>query len=263
MKKSILLTIKICVLLTLFSATFISCKKNKTPIYDASSIDLVISPGIKDDLSSKPSKWHVTNKRIIVLFGYDFNTTEQTTNLLALLEENYGLDSQGGLIYPLIYPNSFKHGIRAYASDFSTILNDFENEISGIIILGAPENTHKALAKNQDKWNQEMPYPVVALFPQDDVLGIESTCDIVIDKGQTKKDDDKNGIGTEETEVQIISDAPAVLMQTIEYVRNLNYSLPKNNTISLHVAQMLQGRNIHHYADSETGLKSINHFVID
>lgn len=257
LKKTLFITISSALLIL----SFISCKKNKTPVYDANSIDLTLSDSSTEVLISAPNKWHTTDKRIFVVFGYDFNTPDQTSNLISVLEENFGLDSEGGLITPLIYPNDFKHGVRGYAGDLANALQESEHEVIGIVILGAPENTHTALARNQDKWNREIPYPVIALFPQDDVLGIESTCDIVIDKGQAAPL--TGDVGDEETEGQLIAEAPEVLVESIRYISNLTYALPKDSSVQTHVTQMLKGRSFHHYTDPETGLKSINHFVLN
>lgn len=257
LKKSLLYTFLSCAILFSFG----SCKKNKTPVYDANSIDLTITDSSNEDLLSVQNKWHSTNKRVCVIFGYDFNTPEQTSSLLSLLEENFGLDSEGGLIYPLIYPTDFKHGTRGYVNDLTNALQDNDKDFIGVVILGAPENTHSAFAKNQDKWNQEVPYPVVALFPQDDVLGLESTCDIVIDKGHTSQNTGE--IEAEETDAQVIPEAPEILVETVRYISNLSYALPKDSSVQTHVTQMLKGRSFHHYTDPESGLKAINHFVLN
>lgn len=258
LKKSLFITLISSII---FLSIFTGCKKNKTPVYDANSIDLTLNESSMEEIPEEPVKWHVTNKRICVVFGYDFNSQEQTSNLLALLSENFGLDSENGLIYPLVYPTDFKHGARSYATDLSNELQDNEHELIGVVILGAPENTHTALARNQDKWNREIPYPVVALFPQDDVLGLEATCDIIIDKGQSSNISSE--VAEEETEGQLISEAPAVLVETIRYIANLTYALPKDSSVQTHVAQMYKGRSFHNYTDPETGLKSINHFVLN
>lgn len=258
MKKSLFITLlSSTILISLLSG----CKKNKTPVYDANSIDLTINESSVENIETTQIKWHPTDKRIFVVFGYDFNTPEQTETLLSVLSENFGLDSEEGLIYPLVYPNDFKHGVRGYAGDLANALNESEHEVIGAVILGAPENTHSALARNQDKWNREIPYPVIALFPQDDVLGIESTCDIVIDKGQAANITGE--VEPEETEGQLIAEAPEVLVETIRYISNLTYALPKDSSVQAHVAQMYKGRSFHHYTDPETGLKSINHFVLN
>lgn len=237
------------------------CKKKSNQIADEEIINLTISNGNNQDLIDEPQKWHLTNKKVCVVFGYDFNESEITQELISLLKENFGLAEDGGLVYPLVYPDDFKHGTKGYINDLVNELQSDSNDFCGLIILGAPENTHKAIARNQDKWNQEVPYPVITLFPQDDVLGLESNCDIVIDKKQSANIEGL--IDQEESEGKLIAEAPEVLLKTIKYVTELNYSLKRDSSIQKHVLQMLSGLSIHHYIDPETGLKSINHFVID
>lgn len=256
MKKSLI--ILSCVL-TAFCLS--GCKKEKSQTTYTNSINLSISKSDSSNLVSEPQKWHITDKKICVMFGYDFNKPEVYEPLLAELQKKFGLDEDGGLICPVIYPNDFKHGVRGYANDFMNYLQDDSKDFIGVVVLGAPENTHTALARNQDKWNREVPYPVIALFPQDDVLGLESTCDIVLDKGQTAAITGE--IQPEETEGQFIEESPEVLMETINYIQCLNYALKKDNSVQTHILQMLNGRNIHHYLDPETGLQSINHFVLN
>lgn len=238
-----------------------SCKKQKKLNKESIPLDITISKSNPNELISEPQKWHTTDKKICVMFGYDFNKPEVYEPIIEQLQKKYGLEEYGGLISPVIYPIDFKHGVRSYASDFLAYLQDDSRNFIGVIVLGAPDNTHSALARNQDKWNREVPYPVIALFPQDDVLGIESTCDIVLDKGQTANITGE--IQQEETEGQFIEDAPDILMETINYILCLNYALPKDSTVQAHILQMLNGRNIHHYLDPETGLQSINHFVLN
>ena len=260
--------IKITVLfgLLIFSLILSGCKKQQNKkAYDADSIELTtdISDETKalSDLMNTTQKWHLTNKRVAVLFGYDFNNEDVKADLLAVLQENFGLAEEGGLIYPITYPEDFKHGVRGYASDFAAILQSDELDLAGVVLLGAPENTHVALARNQDKWNQEVPYPVVALFPQDDVLGIESTCDIVVDKGQTAGLTGE--IAPEESDGQIHQNAPEIIVETIKYIQLLDGAPSRSKELQKHMEQMLAGFQFHHYTDPESGLLSINHFVLN
>ncbi len=242
---------------------FSSCKKQqKAP--DPDSVELTLNTDNNDSLTASlntTQKWHLTNKRVCVLFGYDFNNPEIKEGLLALLRENFGLAEDGGLIFPVSYPDDFKHGVRGYASDFAAILQEEDLDLAGIVLLGAPENTHTALAKNQDKWEQNVPYPVVALFPQDDVLGIESTCDIVVDKGQTAGITGE--IAPEESDGQIHPNAPEIIVETIKYIQLLDGAPSRTRDLQKHMAQMLEGFQFHHYTDPESGLQSINHFVLN
>ena len=252
--------------LMIFSLILSGCKKQQNKkAYDADSIELTtdISDETKalSDLMNTNQKWHLTNKRVAVLFGYDFNNEDVKADLLAVLQENFGLAEEGGLIYPITNPEDFKHGVRGYASDFAAILQSDELDLAGVVLLGAPENTHVALARNQDKWNQEVPYPVVALFPQDDVLGIESTCDIVVDKGQTAGLTGE--IAPEESDGQIHQNAPEIIVETIKYIQLLDGAPSRSKELQKHMEQMLAGFQFHHYTDPESGLLSINHFVLN
>jgi hypothetical protein len=248
-------------LLILSAGLFFTACKKETKNYNTNSLEISLNQGNSTELAATPQKWHITNKKICVLFGYDFNDPQVKEPLIELLKKNFGLAEDGGLIYPLVYPEDFKHGIRGYASDFASILASDDLDLAGIVLLGAPENTHTAIAKNQDKWEQEVPYPVIALFPQDDVLGIESTCDIVVDKGQMAGLTGE--IAPEESDGQIYSEAPQVIVDTIKYILSLDGALPKNQTVQTHLKQILKDKQFHHYTDPETGLQSINHFVIN
>lgn len=241
-------------------ATFSGCKKNQKR-NSGESLSLTLDKAEDSDFKTEPQKWHVTNKKLCVLFGYDFNKPELKEPLLKMLGENFGLAEDGGLIYPLIYPDDFKHGSRGYVSDFAAILQSEDLDLCGIVLLGAPENTHKALAKNQDKWEQNVPYPVIALFPQDDVLGIESTCDIVVDKGQNAGLTGE--LAPEESDGSVHEDAPQIINETISYILLLDGAPERTKSLQTHLTQMLKKHSFHNYTDPESGLSSINHFVLN
>lgn len=257
-KKYYIFTIVLSILLT---ASITSCKKNKKAYADSASAELTALDGKLSEIVSKPQSWHVTGKKILVILGYGFNEAPVAENLTKLIEENFGLATENGLVKTITFPDDFKRGIRSYPSELYSKIQEEEENLAGIIILGAPENTHIAFARNQDNWNQEVPYPVIALFPQDEVLGLESTCDIVLDKGHTSSPDAE--MISEELSNQLIEEAPEVLVETIKYIQTLSYSLEKTASIQTHLLQMLKNKNIHHYIDPETGLQSINHFVLN
>ena len=254
-------------LLIVFSFVFMtglslsSCSNNSNSSKNTESFTIEITNGNKEDLTLKAQTWHITNKKVCVLFGYDFNTPDIVANLTDILSDTFGLAENGGLIEPVVYPNDFKHGAKGYVNDFISVLQDNEKDYAGVVLLGAPDNTHRALAKNQDKWEENIPYPVIALFPQDEVLGIEATCDIVLDKGQTVELEDS--ITNEETVSSVIKEAPDIIIRTINYMLALEGPLPADSSVQTHITQMLNGYEIHHYTDPETGLQSINHFVLN
>lgn len=256
MKKNVLfLVITSLIIIT------VSCKKEKIqlPIEDSMVLNIQDST-VSLEAEELKNNWHITNKRVCIIFGYDFNSPEIIEQFTAMLSEKYGHESDGGLIYTITYPDSFKHGARSYSTELSSMLTTTDRDLAGIIILGAPENTHIAFAKLQDYWNQEVPYPVYALFPQDDVLGLESTCDFVLDKAQTAQI--TGDLVTEETAAQLIIEAPEILTECIDYMLKIEGPFIKDNTLPVHIQQMLKNKKIRHYMDPESTLQSINHFVL-
>ena len=249
-------------LFTIFSILIIAgcSKKSDINLQDIQTIEL--SDITEDKLPENYTQtWHVTNKRILVLFGYNFNTPEIYEPIINSLEKRFGLDKNGGLIFPLFYPESFKHSPRSFFTQIANILADNAYDFCGVITLGAPENTHIAFSRNQDLWNGTVPYPVISLFPQDDVLGLEASCDFVLDKTQTINLN-SDFIVNEEDSVTI-SEAPEILENTIHYIFDLGFSLPKNSDLRFHISNILKNRKFNYYKDSETGLQSINHFVLN
>lgn len=266
-------TLILATLMTLAVFIFAGCSKKEETVeiststysHDAEvskdSLDFVVNEATKEDLERPMKKWHITPQKICVVLGYDFNTKEKSEEMINMLSEKYGLAEDDGLIYPMVYPDDFTANGRTYYTNLNlTLQNDIPNLI-GVIILGAPENTHIALSRNQDYWNSEVPYPIIALFPQDDVLGLESTCSIVLDKGQAAN---FNGeVLEEETVGAVISEAPEILCQAIDYTLALQGPLPRDKSLSNHVLCMFKNHQVHHYCDPETGLQSINHFVLN
>lgn len=241
---------------------FIGCSnKSKAEItetpYISISLENVKSSEIID---FSTQKWHITNKVILVLFGYNFNSEETSQLLLSQLEKQYGLAEYGGLILPVFYPTSFKH-TKSFYSELYNIINDSNYDLEGIITLGAPENTNIALSKNQDYWNDAVPYPVIALFPQDNIMATEAACDIVIDKAQNAHLSGE--LMAEDSESTVIKEAPQVIADIIDYISETEFTFSKDNSLQIHVKQILKGLPFRHYVDSETGLQAINHFVLN
>ena len=258
--KPVKYTLFITISLLAFAAT--SCKKEKSQVPASEMVQINIQPSSNSQiLETENQSWHVTNKRVCIIFGYDFNSQETVEKFTSLLQERYGLESDGGLIYTMIYPDNFKHGAKSYATELATALTGTDRDLAGVIILGAPENTHTAFAKLQDFWEMGVPYPIYALFPQDDVLGLESTCDFVLDKEQ--QTDLTGDIAPEETISEKILEAPEVLTDCIDYMLEIEGPFVKDSTLPKHVTQMLKDKKIHHYVDPESGIQSINHFVLN
>ncbi len=245
---------------SVFSACNKNSAKNSSSKKNADTeefLPLTLSDATASDLSQNIKKSVLTEKTFLILFGYGFNSDEEKTPILSALKEKYGLDEDGGLIYPLTYPDSFKRGAKGYVSELISILEDKEKDYAGIILLGAPENTHRAFAAHQDFWGEKVPYPAISLFSQDDILGTESTCDIVIDNGKTQSDE----MGDEE---HLLSSAEVteIVESIIDYVMVAGTNFNRDTELYAHVQQILGARVFHRYTDPESGLQSINHFVI-
>ena len=239
-----------------------SCEKAPYEIDEQNTINLEMTSASSEDLVTTSSPYKLSKNHICVILGYDFNDKEKEEEIISLLSDRYGLAEDGGLIVTYTYPDDFKTGGRSYHNNLRLILqNDIDNLI-GVIILGAPERTHIALARNQDYWNMNVPYPVIALFPQDDVLGLESTCDIVLDKGQAIN---YNGEMPEDSnDSVVITEAPEILIDTIDYIVSDHFgNFDKDKSLASHVFNMYKNHPIHHYVDGESGLQSINHFILN
>lgn len=259
MKKIIQAFLSLSLIITLFS-----CGETKTSLDSEEKIleiQVRDSSVSFDELKNCQSQlWHGSNTKIYVLFGYNFNDEEFVSGTTALLSEKYGLSENGGQIIPVIFPKNFKHGEKAVTVDLYNILNENITEVSGFITLGTPENTYKALAKVQDQWQGEIPFPVVSLFPQDETLGIQDTSIIVIDKVQAAESEESL---VTESEHHRVEDAAEILDSVITFIKNIDGKIEKDSKLGSYVRMMLPNKNIRRYTDSDSGLYAINHFVID
>jgi len=257
--------------IALISLTFLlfsSCSNPKTEIDSENSISLEIKNSILENYSETVN--HTTSgKQIIVLMGYNFNQPETVAKYRKNFEKKYGLYEDGFEIYQITYPDDFKKGGRRYVSDLSNLLTAEELDIGGVIILGAPEHTHLALARNQDFWKDKVPYPVIAIYPQDDNLGIEATCDIVLDKAQSTEissegiEAESESESKEEQDSQLAENSLDLVNRAIDFAKNCDYSFTKGTNMYGYAELIYNNSKLHKYTDPESGLKSINHFILD
>lgn len=244
--------------------SFFSCNNQKA-INDFSEtpINIEIKDSTRENkisLEDRNQLWHATNKKVIILFGYNYNDKSFVEKASKKLFDSFGNSEDGGVIVPIVFPDEFRHKDKAVNSDLFNILNDNSLDIAGFISLGAPEKTYRALTRIQDLWNGHIPFPVISMFPQDDILGIEDTSSIVINQVQKAESDEHMITESEEIRVQ---DAEDILVNAVSYILELEGAPEKDASLATHVRQMLPGKKIHRYTDSETGLYSINHFVIE
>lgn len=243
----------------IFTFQFFSCSsKNTNNHLTQSLVNLYQADEDSKELTNPSQKWHKSNKKTAILFGYGYNDADFVKKTTEMLFQKYGNAQENGNLISLIYPDDFKHGSKSYISGLANILDD--QELSALIILGAPEGTYKAVTKLQDSYDGKNPFPVISLFSQDDTLGTEYISDIVIDKKQTVH---INGLLQAEAEVEISSETIS-LLENIVFLSTIAESpLKKDSTLFDIVKMMAKNLKVSRYVDSETGLTSINHFVID
>lgn len=242
----------ICVLCILISCDTKSDKKNLEK-------NTMEEMGLRYTAPTK--KWQESDERIALVLGLGYTEEHFVHELLSVLGDAFGLDCENGLIYPLLFPDDFVYnGVKGRISSLPDIL--MEKKMRSVYIVGAPEGTHRALAAMQDKKETEtetaLDIPVFSLFPQDDVLGIESGSDIVIDFGQFYSPSPMS----EEGGLEHLSLVPEILHSLIkkESLFDRNFSSKEKKTFlekSLGLAW-----NVETSVDLQTGLRSKNHFDI-
>jgi len=248
---------------TLFCVAFISCQKkfarNEAPLVP---LDFVSEKNLASD--SIPA-WHHSLKKICIVFGYGYNEKNYVQGIVESLAKKYGLDdgtSDSGLIFPLVFPDDFP-GERI--SRLPSLIGD--RELAGLIIVGAPENTNHAIADLEDEWDVRenmIPYPVYAFFPQDDVSGIEATSNFVLDQvleGSGSMDDESDKEEVTQTQV---ADLDSLLDHAVEYMLLTEHPLPPDENLLAHVSRIVgDSYKVSRYIDAQSGLQSVNHFVIE
>mgnify|MGYP007056175349 CR=1 FL=1 len=232
---------------------------------------------------SDPPRYSAEDGIICVLFGYGFNDREFLGNFTGLLQRRYGLESDGGIILPVVYTEDDLEDQLTISkiSSLYDIVN--ERNIRGIILLGAPEGTHRYLAKLRQDWDERPPYAIFSLMPQDDVLGEEFNCDFVLEYERSSK------LEEEEAEVKTIDKTTEqIVLRAIRYMQDIpndryylaaleaanaekaalagasvRNSIFSDQDLHSHVQSIVGEKKVRRYVDGETGIQSINHFVIE
>lgn len=217
-------------------------------------------------------KWTPVEKHIAFLFGYGYNDKAFVDSICSKLAEEYGLEKENGLILPLIYPDDFLvTGSIARISNLSSIVKD--KNCRALITLGAPEYTHRALAKIQD---ENLNCTVISLFSQDDILGTEAGSFLVFDFAEDElvlSDETENESITEfeeeaitsltnDTELKHLDKMNFLVSKVVESLKN---PLEIKNKEILQVATGIFGKNweVSSFLDTDTGLRAKNHFVLN
>jgi hypothetical protein len=253
--------IYLCAAFAVICNLFLSCGRKKPADHSPGSpVILTVKPAEQDavDLKQQTQTWHVSDDCICILFGYGYNDAGFVRNMTAELYKKYGASENGGLILPLVFPDSFKHGTKSIAAELPLFMDN--KNVRGIILLGAPENTNYGVAHLQDYYDGFTSFPVFSFFSQDDVPGMEGTADFVLDKAQEA---DIDGAVKDESQQLFVKDVPDMVRRSVKYMLALDAPLPKNKDLYVHLKNIVGKVSLSHYVDPESGLQSVNHFVMN
>ena len=204
-----------------------------------------------------------SQRKIGVLLGYGYNDEAFVEATLEELHRTLGLAELGGAVVPYVYPQDFMRGNAPRISALTEMLK--EDCVMGLVVVGAPEGTHRALASLQNTELDRALYPVISLMPQDDILGIEAGSDIVIEyvpasASVSEELTEESGTYQENVPQLIARSAYYLTLFPPEYLGGFQQDLE----LFAH-ARQLAGSHwvVSRYIDPETGLCPMNHFVID
>lgn len=244
------------VLALLAAVVMLSCE-NKNKRSPAEQTQLLIEESLlQTQLAATTAEWtRVTEGKIVVVFGYGFNSDSFYETAVSRINSVFGTESgipqdKYGLVVPLRFPDDFRNRIMNLATLIDSI------DVKALILLGAPENTHYAIARIQDEWNNRIPYNIISLFPQDDVLGEEASCNIVIDYKRSSIDE----LFSEEIDQTPQTDIIPVLIKAVRYCAELPGTISADSELEPHAAAI--AGKVERHTDVETGLQSVNHFVM-
>ncbi len=217
-----------------------------------------VSPSSVTEPLAKQS-WQKTEERIVIIFGLGYTDAPFYENTLSVLESCFGLDSEGGLILPLAFPEDFNYeGIAGRISSLPDIIA--HKNVKALLSLGAPENTHRALASIQDLsvHNDDFSFPVYSLFPQDDVLGIEAGSHVVIDFAPFGG---SHGL-SEESGLQHMDLIASILVSIIEKAADFPAQASSTQIQNFLKTALGPSWQVEISIDPETSIRSKNHFLI-
>ena len=97
----------IIISLIALSLLFLSCKKKNNYVNSDGAFQLSISDSdiSLSELAVKPVNHAFSNKKVLVLLGYSFNTDEIKEKVLSRLEDKFGFSDCGAMLFPLCFPS--------------------------------------------------------------------------------------------------------------------------------------------------------------
>lgn len=267
MKKTIIPALFLCGVL---AAAGISCSAEKAPTVDEQLADLPETVSwIADTTSHTLPSWIPGDyPRIAVLFGHGYTKegaeTAERERVIGVLEQQFGLAENDGLILPFIFDSSYINGKAIRLAFISELLAGYN--LSGLIVVAAPERTHAALARLQDSGAT---YPVYSVFPQDEPLETEGSSTFVLDFSQTvtvSDDPDGQESLTPEEHQGYNGDVAQVLVRVVQTMKNREKEASEGETVTAQINAIVQSLQkdlpLMPFIDPESGIRAQNHYVI-
>lgn len=246
------------ILAAVMTLSSLGCK-NKKLTAESAITTKEKTPSKFKKLSAETKAW-LEGKTIAIVLGYGYSDEESIARITQDMDSKFGVSTEENpaLISIFVYPNDFMSAGKARVSSLVNLVED--KNLAGLIVVGAPEGMHIALSKLQDKADAaEARYPVFNFFPQDDILGSESTSDFVLDYAHKT-----NNLETEVTDTIPDFDLETLLTSSVIAISNLREPLKADKTLADFVKKLFNSKKtITHYIDGETGLQSINHFIFE
>lgn len=207
---------------------------------------------------------------VLVLLGYGYNQGEKKDSALTFLHDTYGFIENGGLIVPLVYPDSLQTAGYAKISDIVKkveLLQKDGKKLIGFINIGAPEGLHRVIFALKD---EGFVFPTFSIFPQDLILGIEAGSLLVIDYKSNSETEQKNA-GDElkeslnqELVFNFTGDITKIITPLMQTIVKPNATQDLTKLIAFLRNEFLKklACNFVVYRDPETGLQAINHYIL-
>lgn len=210
-------------------------------------------------VSPSPEPQKIADHQVLVMLGSDYSLR---TSLLDGLVSEYGLNTAGGMLLPLFYPESFTRDKRIRLSLLSETAALGETTI--VVVVAGPEGTARELSKIR---NAHPSMQIISLFPQEDILALEAVSSLVIDytvAGDLLAAEDIAFLSDSEIGVLLLASVlfgedpdPAVspLLRLTRALDSARSALKQKNTGPKW--------SIASYVDPETNLRSWNHVMLE
>lgn len=196
--------------------------------------------------------------QVVIMLGREYGS--HPAILDAVIDE-YGLAATGGLVYRMLYPDSFtvnKKISLTLLSDAAALANT-----STVITVGAPEGTVREIAKIR---RNHPDMQIITLFPSDDLISVEAVSSLVIDSTSAG-----DLLADEKTEILPDAELCTLLLASVVFGEKNEPAVPPLTRLNaaLETAKKIQKTaktgpvwKFSSYIDNETNLRSWNHVVV-